>query len=154
MMGRTHMVFGFLAGLLFLPQTNTLNMIIFLSLTTFSSLFPDIDHEGSKINKIFPITKVFAKFFKHRGFFHTIFPPAIIYGLAYVFGWTSIALPIVIGYLAHLFSDGLTKMGVNLLHPVATLRVQGFIQTGGLWEMITLVVVLIIALTSGLLKFW
>ena len=76
-MANTHMAFGFLAGLLFLPMWNH-SWFIFIPLCILGSLIPDIDHEKSKINKLFPITKWVPKLFKHRGFFHTIFPVALI----------------------------------------------------------------------------
>ena len=138
MMGRTHMVFGFLAGLIFLPIFKPQHQIVFVVLATFASLWPDIDHEGSKINKIFPVTRIAAKLFKHRGFFHSIFPVAIIYGLGWYFGLLGFGIAIALGYVSHLVSDSITKMGVNLLHPIATLRVQGFLETGGMWELVAL----------------
>ena len=50
-----------------------------------------------------------------------------------------------IGYLSHLFSDGLTKAGINYMHPITTLRTQGFIETGTISEKIAFVVAVVIA---------
>ena len=135
------MVFGFLVALLFLPILNPEHKILFVAIVSFASLIPDIDHEGSKINKLLPVTRWVGKFFKHRGFFHSIFPAVIIYGLGWWFGWGEFGIAMVIGYITHLASDALTRMGVNLLHPFSTLRIQGFIHTGGVWEWVTFGVV-------------
>lgn len=144
-MGHTHMVFGFLAALLLLPMLSPAHPILFVALVTFASLFPDVDHEGSKINKIFPVTRWAARFFTHRGFFHSVFPALILYGGFWYVGLHEIGLALAIGYLTHLFSDSITKMGVNLLHPVTTFRIQGFIETGGMMELAVLGVVLALA---------
>lgn len=141
MMAYTHLAFGALAGILTQPFVPG-NKWIFLLVVTFSSLFPDIDHEGSKINKIFPVTRLAAKFLTHRGFFHTIFPPLIIFLILQYFNLTFYGVAIGIGYMSHLISDSLTKMGINFLHPIATFRIQGFILTGGAWETLTFYLVM------------
>ncbi len=140
MMGRTHMAFGFLAGVVFYGVFHA-NWLIFIPLAVFGSLLPDIDHHNSKINRIIPVTQIVPTLFKHRGFFHSIWPAGILY-----FGFSAVGLgvygiPLTVGYLSHLFSDCLTKLGCNLLHPLSTFRVQGFIYTDGPMELITLGVV-------------
>lgn len=145
MLGRTHLAFGVLAGLLFLPFYSH-NIILYFGLVLVGALLPDIDHEGSKINSIFPVTRWVGRLFKHRGFFHTIFPPLIIFGaLAFFTTWSYIGIALGVGYLSHLFSDGLTKMGVNLLHPVTNLSFSGFIETGKVGEHITFFVVIVLS---------
>ena len=134
------MAFGFLAGLLFYKLFHT-HWFIFIPLAIFGSLLPDIDHHNSKINNLIPITKIVPAFFKHRGFFHSIWPAGIIYFGFSIAGLSIYGAPLAVGYLSHLFSDCLTKLGCNLLHPVSTFRVQGFIYTGGPMELITLGVV-------------
>lgn len=134
MMGRTHLAIGVLAGLVFMPFYHH-NLILYFVLVLVGALLPDIDHEGSKINKMLPVTKWVARFFEHRGFFHSIFPPLIIFLALYFFtGWSFAGVALAVGYVSHLLSDGLTKMGVNFLHPVANLRLGGFIETGTIWE--------------------
>jgi membrane-bound metal-dependent hydrolase YbcI (DUF457 family) len=135
MMGHTHMVFGFLVGLVMLPVFSPASPILFVTLTTIAALFPDVDHEGSKINKYIPVTRWASRFFKHRGFFHSVWPAIIIYALFFLAGWREIGLAITVGYMSHLVSDSITKMGINFLHPFSTLRVQGFLTTGGVWEL-------------------
>ena len=78
MLGRTHLAFGVLAGLIFLPFYHH-NLILYFVLVLVGALLPDIDHDGSKINKILPVTKYLGRLFKHRGFFHSVFPPLIIF---------------------------------------------------------------------------
>ena len=140
MMANTHMVFGFLAALVFNPVFNQ-KWYFFFPLVIIGSILPDVDHENSKINSLLPITRWVPKFFEHRGFFHSVFPAAIIYVSLHLAGLDWIGIPLALGYLAHLVSDCFTKMGCNLLHPFATMRVQGFINTGGVSEFIFMGVV-------------
>jgi len=143
MMGHTHLAFGLLAGLLALPFAEPRNAVLFVLLAALASLFPDIDHESSTINRLLPVTRWFAKLFTHRGFFHSVWPALLLYGLFWYLALPDAGLALALGYLSHLLSDSVTKMGVNLLHPVATLRVQGFITTGGVLELAVLAFILL-----------
>lgn len=141
MIWRTHTVFGLLAGLLLLKHFNT-EWFLFLPLVMLGSLLPDIDHENSKINNILPVTKLVPRLFKHRGFFHSVWPAVLAYLGLHIARLDYIGIPLAIGYAAHLFSDCLTRQGCNLLHPVATLNVQGFIMTEGTMEVVVFVLIL------------
>ncbi|MCX6708453.1 MAG: metal-dependent hydrolase [Candidatus Woesearchaeota archaeon] len=134
MMGRTHMAFGFLAGMLTYPFFGA-NWLLFLPLAVLGSLAPDVDHENSKINRMLPITRWIPKFFQHRGFFHSAFAVIILYIVFYSANLKTIGLPIAIGYAAHLASDCLTQAGCNLLHPVSNFRISGFVRTDGAMEL-------------------
>ncbi|MFC1801157.1 metal-dependent hydrolase [Nanoarchaeota archaeon] len=147
MLARTHLAFGFLAGLVFLPFYSH-NVILYFVLVLIGALLPDIDHEGSKINSIFPITKWLGRLFKHRGFFHSIFPPLIIFGVLWYFGWSYIGVALGVGFVSHLFSDSLTKMGINYLHPITNLHMNGFIETGKIGEHIALFVVVVLSVVK------
>ena len=146
----THVMFGILFGLLAKPYVAG-DAIIYFTFVIIGSILPDIDHEGSLINKVLPITKWFSRLFRHRGFFHTIFPALILFFVVGYFSTTLVAISLVIGYLAHLVSDGLTLAhlvsdgltlaGVDLLHPISQFKLQGFIKTGGVWETVTCVIV-------------
>lgn len=136
----THVLFGILFGLLAKPYIGG-DAIIYYTFVVIGSLLPDIDHEGSTINKILPVTKWFSYFFKHRGFFHTIFPAILLFLVVRYFSSTLVALALIVGYAAHLISDGLTLAGVNLLHPLSRFRIRGFIRTGGIGETITSIIV-------------
>ena len=140
MMGKTHMAIGFLAGVLLFSVVDA-NPVVFVPLVVLGSLLPDVDHENSKINRLVPVTRWVPKFFKHRGFFHSVFPALILYTVSYATGTLVLGMPVVLGYLAHLFSDCFTRLGCNLLHPLSTLRVQGFLMTGGITEAVVLIVV-------------
>jgi len=129
------MAIGLLAGLLVLSFTS-LSPLLFLPLVVFASLWPDVDHENSKINRLVPVTRVVPIFFSHRGFFHSVFPPLAIYGLIYYAGLPQIALALTVGYCSHLLSDCFTRLGCNLIHPLSTFRIQGPIFTDGLMEYI------------------
>ena len=134
MMARTHMAIGFLVGLISLPLMKPENGVLFLALIVFSSILPDIDHKGSTINRIFPVTKITAVFFKHRGFFHSGFPIVGILVGTSIIGFINIGIPLAIGYGSHLVSDGFTRMGVNFLHPISKFVLKGPVITGGWME--------------------
>ena len=131
------MAFGFLAAVILLPFFG-IKWFIFIPLVVFGSLLPDVDHENSKINRMLPITRWVPKFFRHRGFFHSIFPAVILYFAFHYFRLDIIGIPLAVGYISHLASDCITKMGCNLLHPISNFRIQGFIETNGAMELITL----------------
>jgi inner membrane protein len=142
MLGRTHLVIGILLGLLLLPFISVPSKLLFLILVAFGALLPDIDHQNSTVNKICPVTRIFPLFFKHRGFFHSLFPPAVMYLVFWYFGENFVGLALTFGYLTHLLSDSLTRMGVNLLYPVSLWRMQGPFETGKLGESVIFFVVL------------
>lgn len=137
MMGRTHIAFGLLVGLLTYSIFHQ-KWYFFIPLAMLGSLLPDIDHEKSKINRIIPVTKVVPLLFKHRGFFHSVFPVIIIYALFHHSNLDIIGVPLAVGYSAHLLSDCFTRMGCNLLYPLSKFRIQGFIHTNGAAELIVL----------------
>lgn len=134
MMAHTHMAFGLLFGLISFSFLNPSNKYVFIGLVVFSSLLPDLDHPQSKLGKRFVFSRVFNVFFGHRGFFHAVWIPIAVWlVLSYGFG-VFYGSAVFIGYAAHLLSDGLTKAGVNIVHPLHQLRLQGFIETGGAAE--------------------
>jgi membrane-bound metal-dependent hydrolase YbcI (DUF457 family) len=130
MLGRTHIAIGILCALLILPFIAVPNKILFVALVALGALLPDVDHQNSKINKMIPVTKIIPVFFKHRGFFHSLFIPLIIYITAWYFHQPFIGFALVFGYLTHLASDGLTLMGVNFLYPITTWHMRGPFETG------------------------
>lgn len=154
MMFRTHLAFGFLIGLLSLKILDVSHPIIFLVLVTLFSSLPDIDHPKSKIGrKFFFISWPISIIFKHRGFFHSLFPPLILFFVFYYFNLIFLAFAIAIGYISHLLGDALTKEGINFLHPLSTFRIQGPLRTGAMIETIlfALIVVADIAFIMRLL---
>ncbi len=135
MLFKTHLAFGFLIGLLSLSIFKVSFPFLFVFLVTIFSSLPDIDHPKSKIGrKFFFISIPISWIFKHRGFFHSIFPVFILFfGLSY-FNLNFLALTVAIGYIAHLLGDAVTKEGINFLHPVSTFRIQGPMTTGATLE--------------------
>lgn len=144
MMGRTHLAVGLLAGLL-LFSFSDIHPFLFVALAAFGALLPDVDHENSKINRILPVTRWIPSFFPHRGFFHSVFPVIIIYGIFIFAGLPGLGVPLVAGYVSHIISDCLTRLGCNLLYPVSTFRIQGFVQTGGLMELLVFACVMLVS---------
>lgn len=133
MIYRTHLAFGLLVGLFALPFSS-ISSFLFLGLVLLGSLLPDIDHENSKINSKLRVTKIIGHLFKHRGIFHTIFFAVLLPGLVWYFAGHGYGLALFVGYMSHLVIDGFTKAGINFLHPIANLRLMGFIETGTMAE--------------------
>lgn len=138
MLARTHAAIGLLTAAVLYPVLQ-IKWYLFFPAVLLGSILPDIDHEGSKINKILPLTKYFAKLFKHRGFFHSAYPVFFFIILELITNMSGIGFALAIGYASHLLSDGLTPFGVNLLHPAAKLKIEGFIPTGGTFEVIVFI---------------
>ena len=147
MMWFTHLVFGLFLGLLSLRFVSPASPWLFVFLASLAALFPDVDHPHSLINKKFALTRWASHLLTHRGFFHSLFPVILLYLLVVPFS-KDIAFALSLGYLSHVFIDGFTKMGVNLLYPFTSLRLQGFIETGSVaeWLVFGIVVVGIVAL--------
>jgi inner membrane protein len=167
MLWRTHLAFGILFALVVAPFVNIQNKIIFILLVGIGSLLPDVDHDKSKINRICPVTRIFPIFFdvdhdkskinricpvtrifpiffKHRGFFHSLFPAILIWFGFALLGLDWVGLSIAYGYVSHLFTDGFTLSGVNLLYPVSKWIIKGPVRTGNFFEFLLLIIVVVI----------
>lgn len=132
----THLAFGLLFSLLALSFSlvHPVNKYIFTAIVLLAALLPDADHENSKINSKVPGLKVLSRIFGHRGILHSLWIPLALW-LILDFGFhSSYGVAVFIGYLSHLVSDGLTKMGINMIYPLNQLRIQGFIETGSVAE--------------------
>jgi len=143
MLAKTHVAFGFLIGLLFMPFINNSDIILFFAVLIIGSLLPDIDSPNSKISSKIPIISFFVSVLsKHRGIFHSIFP-AIIFSLALgYFSGFSYGTALFLGYISHLVIDGLTKEGINFLHPLGRIHLSGFVETGKISEWIVFYVLI------------
>lgn len=146
MMWHTHLAISLLISSILTPIINPSSYTLFILIIIITSLLPDIDHKGSKINNIIPITKITSKIFDHRGFFHSIYPPLILYLIFTYTGLPNIALATLIGYTSHLISDSITRKGLNLLHPFSTLKIRGFIPVGGITELIIFITILVLSI--------
>lgn len=149
MLAKTHLAFGFLAGLLALKYVVIPNQLLFVVLVAIGVLLPDIDHSESRINRALKITRIIPFLFRHRGFFHSVFAAVLVfvvlnYWLGFVYGFG-----LFVGYASHLLSDALTVSGVNFLHPVSNFRISGPVKTGSLFE--TVLFVLLVCVNAWLL---
>jgi inner membrane protein len=135
MLWKTHIAFGLLSGLVLLPFIQVSNVYMFMIIVAVASILPDIDHSRSKISSKIPIIpKAISLFFKHRGIIHSLpFMAVVVYLVNVLFG-KEVALATLIGYFSHLVADGLTKAGIDFMHPFGQLKLQGFVQTGSVTE--------------------
>ena len=153
MMYYTHAAFGLLLSLLYIEFFNAESQVIFLLVVLFFSLFPDIDESKSKIgrkNKI--LSKTINFFFGHRGIFHTIYIPTLLFLILILLNIKIIiGIAVLIGYLSHLFLDAVTRQGIRPFYPLYNERINGFIKTNSLFEKIffLIVVALVIYLVLG-----
>lgn len=150
---KTHLAFGLLAGLSLFPFFS-IKWYLFFPLVLFAALLPDADHPESKIGKKLGIfSKIINFFLGHRGITHSIWIPLVLGIVLTIFFGPQFGIPVFIGYLSHVLSDGLTKQGINLLHPITKLHISGFIQTGsaGEWVVFGLVLAGIVYKVVGIL---
>lgn len=136
---KTHLAFGLLVAFV-LKNYYSISMLCFF-LVVLLSVLADIDLHTSFIGKrLKGLSYLIELFFKHRGFFHSLWIPAILYLILVNY---SLELAIF-GYLGHILLDLFTEKGVALLWPF--LRIKGEINTGGLSEKIFFLVVSIVDL--------
>lgn len=144
---KTHVIFGLLCGL-FLFQYfafSVFDKVIFFVLVFFGSVFPDVDANNSWFNRTFMISRVVSLFTVHRGIFHSLILAAPLSGLLFL--WSHVfGIAFFVGYLSHLFIDGLTIAGVNLIHPLSRIHLSGFIETGSVAEAILFVFLVVVVL--------
>jgi len=144
MMFKTHMAFAVLFSLFFLyyfqPQNPALFSLVFL----FAAILPDVDTNKSKIGQnTKPFSSIIGMVFGHRGFFHTIWIPLIVFLTFWYFDYKFLGIAFFFGYMLHLGCDIFTKEGIKLFHPLLNFHFKGFLRTGGLLEHIILLGVII-----------
>ncbi|MBI2143627.1 metal-dependent hydrolase [Candidatus Woesearchaeota archaeon] len=134
----THLLAGIVSvvylGSMFGIGSNS-GKILAVTAAGFFSLLPDIDTVKSRLGrKVEPFSTVFAFFFRHRGFLHTIAAAVIAYfGVRYAVS-AAIAAAATIGYASHLLLDALTEKGIRPFSPFFKFRLRGFIRTGSMFE--------------------
>ena len=148
MMYYTHAAFGLLLSLVYIDFFSVESQVIFVFLALFFSLFPDIDESKSKIgreNKI--LSKTINFFFGHRGIFHTIWIPVLLFLILLLFNVkVIIGIAILIGYISHLFLDAITKQGIKPFYPIYNKRISGFIRTNSIIEKGFFIIIIALAL--------
>jgi len=133
MLARTHVSVTLFTGLIFFTFTP-----MFLLVSAFATLFPDIDSKFSVIGKRF---KFLNFFIKHRGIIHSL---TFLFGLSillFIF-FKEFLLPFAFGYSVHLILDSLTLTGIRPIFPFK-FRIRGKIKTGGIFETVLFVLSLI-----------
>ena len=142
MMFLTHIVFGLLVALVTAPFFNTGNYYLYLFWVVFASGLPDIDTPNSKYGrKLGYFSTILEVVFGHRGFFHSIWAALLFGGAVYYLFSHFVGIALLVGYVSHLLIDGLTKEGVNFIHPLKKLHMAGFIETGTVMEMVVFVII-------------
>jgi|SRR3989344_3157904 len=145
MMFRTHLVFSFLLGLLFLKFFSLQNFLLFLVMVFVASGLPDLDTGKSVISRKTRIVSWIFRIFKHRGIMHSLFFALLLLLVFLFFNQKEIAFGILVGYGSHLLLDGLTKEGIQLFYPFS-FRFRGFLKTNGLFEKVLFYAFLILSL--------
>tara|TARA_B100000315_G_C14165808_1_gene402185 strand:+ start:93 stop:551 length:459 start_codon:yes stop_codon:yes gene_type:complete len=142
----THLAFGLLASLISITFFNINNQAMFILIAVLFSIFPDIDERRSKIGKKYKWASAIINFiFGHRGFFHTIFVPLILFlGFNYINNEFGIA--VLVGFFSHLFMDALTKQGIRPLAPLINKKINGPIKTNSILEKILFLIIILLIL--------
>lgn len=146
MMYYTHFAFGVLIVLLSLDLFDIQNKLLFVLITLFFSVFPDIDNTKSKIgkeNKL--ISRIINFIFGHRGFFHSVYIPLILFFVFYNLN-KEIGVAVLVGYFSHLFMDALTKNGIKPFYPLINRKINGFFKTNSISEKIFFLIVVLLDL--------
>lgn len=131
MLGKTHIFSGLFIGLILISFLNTslIESTILVFISIFGSLFPDIDSPKSYLGRKI---KIISKLSKHRGFFHSVIPLAIIYFLTkYLIGF-NFALAFAVGFISHIALDMITKEGIHFF-PLG-IHIRGPVKVGGFLE--------------------
>jgi len=142
-MFKSHLALGFFIGLIFISYFNVPYPVLFILLVTVFSGLPDIDHPKSKYGrKLWFISIPISWVSKHRGIFHSVYPPLLIFFVLSYFNYSYLGIAIAIGYIAHLIGDAVTKQGINFLHPFSTFEIRGPMTTGAFLETIVFFVIM------------
>jgi len=149
----THLAFGFLVSLIFINIFDINNKLLFILITVLFSIFPDIDERRSKIGKKYKFTsRIINLLFGHRGFFHSIYIPLILYSIFYYIN-NQIGIAVLVGYFSHLLMDAMTRRGIMPLYPIINRKINGFIKTNSLLEKILFLIIISLILYFLLLYF-
>ena len=123
---KTHLLFAASIGV-YLNQPIKSFIILLIG-----SLLPDIDHPKAKFGQLIrPINYLFT----HRGFFHTPLFALILWYFS---------APLALGAASHILLDTLTPKGTMPLHPFLRTKLRGFVPTGGLFEFLTQMILILI----------
>ena len=138
----THIAFGFLVGLVCILLLQLREPVAFLFGILLGTVFPDIDTVTSRIGRLLRHpSRVASILFGHRGAIHSLIIPVVVFAIAMVNYPTRVepALGFLIGYIAHLLLDSLTKKGVRPLWPLKEPHIRGRLITGTLPDRLLLI---------------
>ncbi len=141
MLFKTHLAFGVLFILLFLPRVDY--KFTFIVIALIATLLPDIDQGYSKVghHKLFRPLQFFVK---HRGVMHSLTICFLISLVLAYFPFTvQWALPFFLGYGLHLFADSFTREGIQPFWPYNGVS-KGFLKTGSYTETMILITLLVV----------
>lgn len=143
---RTHVAFSLLVFIFLIKRFSFENKYLFLGVMLFFTALPDIDYYKSKIGrKAKPFSYIINFIFKHRGLFHSLIVPFIIFLVIYVFS-VELAFAALIGYLSHLLMDCFNPKGIMPLYPFSKKRIRGFIRIGSWLENLLFLVSLVLVI--------
>lgn len=156
MMFKTHLFFGIFLSLVFLYFFTYSNPYLFVSLVCLGSVLVDIDSSHSKLGRKFkPLSWIFEYIFGHRGFLHSLVAAFLLLLLSlYLFHISLLAFALILGYLGHIFLDAFTINGVPLLKPFSDRRLSGPVYTGGMFEYLIFLLILVFDGYLFFLLFW
>jgi inner membrane protein len=152
MMFRTHILFALFFYITLIKLFSLEFSLAFTLILCFGAILPDIDWPESYVNKkyLLGLGKGIAFFSRHRGFWHSIYGLGIFIALAtfiflinnsFVFFF---ALPL--GYFLHLAADSLNISGIKWLWKSKKLHLKGKLKTGGVFEQIFFVSLLLLTI--------
>ncbi len=135
MMFKTHLAFAIFFSLFLIHYFNINSPILFSLTFIFASILPDIDTSRSKIGiRAWPFSNIISLIFGHRGFFHTIWLPALAFTILFATNYHIIGFAFFSGYLLHLLCDLFTLEGVRPFYPLWNKRFSGCLKTGSFLE--------------------
>lgn len=153
MLSRTHLAFGILIYLISINFLNINNKLLFFIAILFFSIFADIDYHNSKISrKTRPFSYLINVISKHRGIFHTIYIPILLY-LLFTLINTDIANATLLGYISHIALDSLNISGTRLFYPLHNKKIKGVIKTGSFLENLLFIFIVIFCIALLIKKF-
>lgn len=156
MMGRQHVSSGVMAGALvaYVAKLDPGQATAFITITSVSSLLPDIDHPGAMLPRLLGwpgrmVAAIINAVFGHRTLTHSVLGIGLLgAGMAFI-----PRLPehcywaVILGCVVHVLGDMLTVSGVPLFWPTGRDYRIGWMRAGGEFE--TLVMTPLLAIGAA-----
>jgi len=135
MMGRTHLVGGFLSSALALnhfqmiTELRNVEFLLFAGTSIIGSLIADVDHKKSTIGKSMPwFSNFLQKTVGHRTLTHSIISVLFLVFVTFIVQRLEneaifiMLFGLTVGHISHIVLDCLTHNGVSLLYPISKKR--------------------------------